>query len=447
MIAAAAAEEAKQAKKQAKKQRQREEAKAAKAAAARAADQGPKGATQAQDQAEPSRDAAAAPPHADSPPQSAAPAVAAGSQAESSSATQPTKPSEQDGNTAQSVAAEIQSVTTSRAGSDSLPPASPAAPSESSSIQDSLLPRPNPGKKRAKAGKPKDAPVAMPDVDPEVAHEAANSSQQQATEPVERSASSDAFSFLDDLADESTDVDQQQLASAAEEDFRPAMRDSADEVTDNWTVVPAGHRRQHAEAVQESVADRTTVGGNQQRRPPAAAHYDPEDDETETARYRQERHPVQSPQAQANANEQDADLEEPAEGSEDDHEDVIGLAALANAPPQRRRGVRAGRRHKKKNLRERAYDTTSPDNEPSGGPGYRPRAHHLPRSPLAGGHGDVGSPVRAGVGPALLPGPSMTWAAAAAGHGRVPAVASGTSPTQLILLTCCTVRPSMRSYM
>lgn len=430
MIAAAAAEEAKQAKKQAKKQRQREEAKAAKAAAARAADQGPKGATQ--DQAEPSHDAAAAPPHADSPPQSAAPAVAAGSQAESNSPTQPIKPSEQDGNTAQSVAAEIQSVTTSRAGSDSLPPASPAAPSESSSVPDSLLPRPHPGKKRAKAGKPKDAPVAMPDVDPEVAHEATSSSQQQATEPVERSASSDAFRFLDDLADESTDVDQQQLASAAEEDCRPAMRDPAHEVTDNWTLVPAvQHRRQRVEAVQESVADRTTVGGNQQRRPPAAAYHDPEDDETETARYRQERHPVQSPQAQANADEQDADLEEPAEGSElDDREDVIGLAALANAPPQRRRGVRAGRRHKKN--RERAYDTTSPNNEPTGGPRDRPRAHHLPRSPLAGGHGDVGSPIRAGVGPALLPGPSMTWAAATAGHGRVPAVASGTSPTQLV---------------
>jgi len=419
---AAAAEEAKQAKKQAKKQRKREEAKAAKLAlAAKVADEQQADATQAQDQPGPSAPAAASKAAV------AAPVTAVGLQPAPGKATsQPAQPADQNTSTVQSV--DSRSTTPSRAGSDSLQLASPAAPSEAnSSLPDDLQPRPKPGKKGEKPGKAKNAPVAVPDVDAEPSSEEPGSSQQQ-QQPSEvgtSQASSDFNAFLDSLSQQQ----QQQSVFAAQEDYRSALYDQHEESADSWTTVSGPQqRRQPAEAVQESEEDWIAVSGAQQHRQADHASAEPW---TTVASHQQQRHPVESQEIHAYAHQEDTGSELPADGDQHDN-GPIGLALLEGAPPQRRRGTRAGKRHKKRYgdaaqraqaqaVRDYVHSSTWSDNDSDSTAGDRLQAHH-PRTPLAAGHttSDIGSPVRAGSGVAPPPGlHRMSWAAAARGGDGV----------------------------
>lgn len=425
MYIAAAAEEAKQAKKQAKKQRKREEAKAAKLAlAAKVADQQQVDANQAQDQAGPSDPAAASEVAA------AAPATAVGTQPTSGKATQqPAQPAGQNTSTVQSAAAaDSHSTTPSRAGSDSLQLASPAAPSEAhSGLPDNLRPRPKPGKKGEKPGKAKIAPVAVPDVDAEPSSEEPSSSQQQQqpSEAGTSQASSDFNAFLDSIGQQQ----QQQSVFVAQEDYRSALHDQHEESADSWTTVNGvQHRRQPAEAVQESEEDWIAVSGAQQHRQADHASAEPW---TTVASHQQQRHPVESQEIHAYAHQEDTGSELPADGDQHDN-GPIGLALLEGAPPQRRRGTRAGKRHKKRYgdaaqraqaqaVRDYVHSSTWSDNDSDSTAGDRLQAHH-PRTPLAAGHttSDIGSPVRAGSGVAPPPGlHRMSWAAAARGGDGV----------------------------
>ncbi len=420
---AAAAEEAKQAKKQAKKQRKREEAKAAKLAlAAKVADEQQADATQAQDQPGPSAPAAASKAAV------AAPVTAVGLQPAPGKATsQPAQPADQNTSTVQSV--DSRSTTPSRAGSDSLQLASPAAPSEAnSSLPDDLQPRPKPGKKGEKPGKAKNAPVAVPDVDAEPSSEEPGSSQQQ-QQPSEvgtSQASSDFNAFLDSLSQQQ----QQQSVFAAQEDYRSALYDQHEESADSWTTVSGPQqRRQPAEAVQESEEDWIAVSGAQQHRHSAEADHASAEPWTTVASHQQQRHPVESQEVHAYAHQEDNGSELPTEGDEHDNAS-IGLALIED-PQRRRRGTRAGKRHKKRYgdavqraaaqaVRDYVHASTWSDNDSDSTAGDRLQAHH-PRTPLAAGHttSDIGSPARAGSGPAPPPGlHRMNFAAAAkGGHG------------------------------
>ena len=415
---AAAAEEAKQAKKQAKKQRKREEAKAAKLAlAAKVTDKQQADATQAQDQAGPSAPAAASKAAV------AAPVIAVGLQP----TRQPAQHADQNSSTVQS--AESRSTTPSRAGSDSLQLASPAAPSEAnSSLPDDLQPRPKPGKKGEKPSKAKNAPVAVPDVDAEPSSEEPGSSQQQ-QQPSEvgtSQASSDFIAFLDSLGQQQ----QQQSVFAPEEDYRSALNDQHEESADSWTTVSGPQqRRQPAEAVQESEEDWIAVSGAQQHRHFDEADHASAEPWTTVASHQQQRHPVESQEVHAYAHQEDNGSELPTEGDEHDNA-PIGLALIED-PQRRRRGTRAGKRHKKRYgdavqraqaqaVRDYVHASTWSDNDSDSTAGDRLQAHH-PRTPLAAAHttSDIGSPVRAGSGPTPPPGlHRMNFAAAAkSGHG------------------------------
>ena len=421
---AAAAEEAKQAKKQAKKQRKREEAKAAKLAlAAKVADEQQADATQAQDQAGSSAPAAASEAAVAAP----VPATAVGLQPASGKATpQPAQPADQSTSTIQSAAvADSHSTTPSRAGSDSLQLASPAAPSEAhSSLPDNLRPRPKPGKKGEKPGKAKNAPVAVPDVDAEPSSEEPSSSQQQQSEAGTSQASSDFNAFLDSIGQQQ----QQQSVFAAQEDYRSALHDQHEELADSWTTVSGPQqRRQPAEAVQESEEDWIAVSGAQQHRQADHASAEPW---TTVASHQQQRHPVESQDIHAYAHQENNGSELPTDGDQHDN-GPIGLALLED-PQRRRRGTRAGKRHKKRYgdaaqraqaqaVRDYVHASTWSDNDSDSTAGDRLQAHH-PRTPLAAGHttSDIGSPVRAGSGPAPPPGlHRMNWAAAARGGDGV----------------------------
>ncbi|DBA71119.1 TPA: hypothetical protein ACH3X2_011529 [Trebouxia sp. C0005] len=418
--AQAAAEEAKQAKKQAKKQRKREEAKAAKLAlAAKVADEQQADATQAQDQAGPSASAAAS--------EAAVPAAAAPVQSASGKATlQPAQPADQNISTVQSAAAaDSHQCTPSRAGNDSLQLASPAVPLEAHcSLPDNLRPRPKPGKKGERQGKAKNAPVAMPDVDVEPSSEEPSGSQQQQqpSEAGTSQASSDFNAFLDSIGQQ-----QQQSVFAAQEDYRSALHDQREESADNWTTVNGPQqRRQPAEAVQESEEDWIAVSGAQQHRHSAEADHASAEPWTTVASHQQQRHPIESQEVYAYAHQEDNGSELPMDSDQHDN-GPIGLALL-DGPPQRRRGTRAGKRHKKRYgdaaqraqaqaVRDYVHASTWSDNDSDSTAGDRLQAHH-PRTPLAAGHttSDIGSPVRASSGPAPPPGlHRMNWAAAARG--------------------------------
>ena len=426
---AAAAEEAKQAKKQAKKQRKREEAKAAKLAlAAKVADEQQAEVTQAQDQAGPSAPTAASVAAVAAP----VPATAVGLQPASGKATpQPAQPADQNTSTVQSAAAaDKHSTTPSRAGSDSLQLASPAAPSEAnSSLPDDLQPRPKPGKKGEKPGKAKNAPVAVPDVDTEPSSEEPSSSQQQQqpSEAGTSQASSDFNAFLDSIGQQQ----QQQSVFAAQEDYRSALHDQHEESADSWTTVSGPQqRRQPAEAVQESEEDWIAVSGAQQHRHSPEADHASAEPWTTVASHQQQRHPVESQEVHAYAHQENNGGELPTEGDEHDNAQ-IGLALIED-PQRRRRGTRAGKRHKKRYgdaaqraqaqaVRDYVHASTWSDNDSDSTVGDRLQAHH-PRTPLAAGHtmSDIGSPVRAGSGPAPPPGlHRMNWAAAAKGGDGV----------------------------
>ena len=422
MYIAAAAEEAKQAKKQAKKQRKREEAKAAKLAlAAKVADEQQADATQAQDQAGPSAPAAASKAAV------AAPVTAVGLQPASGKATpQPAQSADQNTSTAHSV--ESRSTTPSRAGSDSLQLASPAAPSEAnSSLPDDLQPRPKPGKKGEKPGKAKNAPVAVPDMDAEPSSEEPSSSQQQ-QQPSEvgtSEASSDFNAFLDSLGQQ-----QQQSVCAAHEDYRSALYDQREESADSWTTVSGPQqRRQPAEAVQESEEDWIAVSGAQQHRHSAEADHASAEPWTTVASHQHQRYPLESQEVHAYAHQEINGVELPTEGDEHDNAQ-IGLALIED-PQRRRRGTRAGKRHKKRYgdavqraaaqaVRDYVHASTWSDNDSDSTAGDRLQAQH-PRTPVAAGHttSDIGSPARAASGPAPPPGlHRMNFAAAAkGGHG------------------------------
>ncbi|DBB00067.1 TPA: hypothetical protein ACH3X1_013923 [Trebouxia sp. C0004] len=422
--AQAAAEEAKQAKKQAKKQRKREEAKAAKLAlAAKVVDQQQVDVTQAQDQAGPSDPATAS--------EAAVPAIVVGLQpASGKAAQQSAQPADQNTGMVQSVAAaDSHSTTPSRASSDSLQLASPAVPSEAhSSLPDNLRPKPKPGKKCEKPGKAKNAPVAVLHVDTEPSSEEPSSSQQQQqpSEAGTSQASSDFNAFLDSIGQ------QQQSVFAAQEDYRSALHDQHEDSADSWTTVN-GHQqhRQPAEAVQESEEDWIAVSGAQQHRHTADADHASAEPWTTVASHQQQRHPVESQDIHAYAHQEDNGSELPADGDQHDN-GPIGLALLEGGPPQRRRGTRAGKRHKKRYgdaaqraqaqaVRDYVHASTWSDNDSDSTAGDRLQAHH-PRTPLAAGHTTSDSPARAGSGPAPPPGlHRMDWAAAArGGDGALP---------------------------
>ena len=418
---AGAAEEAKQAKKQAKKQRKREEAKAAKLAlAAKVADEQQADATQAQDQAGSSAPAAASETAVAAP----VPATAVGLQPAAGKATpQPAQPADQNTSTVQSAAAADRHPTPpSRAGSDSLQLVSPAAPSEAhSSLPDNLRPRPKPGKA-------KHAPVAVPDVDAEPSSEEPSSSQQQhqPSEAGTSQASSDFNAFLDSIGQQ-----QQQSVFAAQEDSRSALHDRHEESADSWTTVSGPQqRRQPADAVQESEADWIAVSGAQQHRHFAEADHAFAEPWTTVASHQQQRHPVESQELHAYAHQENNGSELSTDGDQRDN-GPIGLALLED-PQRRRRGTRAGKRHKKRYgdaaqraqaqaVRDYVHASTWSDNDSDSTAGDRVQAHH-PRTPLAAGRttSDIGSPVRAGSGPAPPPGlHRMNWAAAAKGGDGV----------------------------
>lgn len=413
-------------KKLGKKQRKK-----AKEEAAQAASQLQSDPTQAQDQAGPSE---------------AAPTVAAAA-AQSSAVTEHAE-SNQVAHVETAIA-QSESAESSRADSGILQstaiaaqPSSPAGPSaaQSGRPEGVDVPKPKPGKKRAKEVKHKAVPVASPAA-AQVALEGQSGSRQQQ----EQMSPAVEHQITPDEPDESvsdltsaliTDNHQRQLSAAAQHDMAGVWGDIPDDSTAGWTQVNSNQQRQpRADAfdpLDPLANDWTDVTGNHQRQPLAEVYEDCTDDYTPvlnshqrqyaeahdaptnawTHVSNQQRHPA--PEAHdvvAYMATEGNGFEQPAEATADDNGgNLIGLAALEGAPPQRRRGVRAGRRHKKRygardaSARALIPDQDWPGNDSDDAPRDPIAAHHFPRSPLGAGPSAWGmpdaasSPVRNAVG-------------------------------------------------
>ena len=117
----------------------------------------------------------------------------------------------------------------------------------------------------------------------------------------------------------------------------------------------------------DSAAGWTVVNGHQRHADPAAAHTAPVD-------------PFSADLGQPDLSWGEQPMEEPDQGFEDPDLEKIGLAAMEGHFPLRRRGVRAGRRHKKRYAQR---DTSADDDSDHTVRGHLERGQ-LAQSPLAG---------------------------------------------------------------
>ena len=125
----------------------------------------------------------------------------------------------------------------------------------------------------------------------------------------------------------------------------------------------------------DSAAGWTVVNGHQRHADPVAAHCAPAD-------------PFAADPGHSDMLQAEQLAEELDQGPEDPDQEKIGLAAMEGHFPLRRRGVRAGRRHRKRGPQRDA----SPDDDSDHAVRGRPLAGQPPRSPLAGQYTSLGIP-------------------------------------------------------
>ena len=342
---------------------------------------------------------------------------------------QSTTPAVQNGSTIEAAVAQRESATVSTTSGDG-PPAvatvaqpdnvpEPSQPQGEPDVVPDLQRKPKPGKK-AKAA----VPIVKP-TEPSDVLVVAKQQQLQPSAPVEPQSSSDVPAEPRTVLTDAVVGRQRRPVLTMPPETSEAPTAFQNESSDDWNCF--NDSPQHASFI-DAIGTGWTQVGSHQRQPTTSDMRDESSVAPALVNGRHQQHPVPTDvhygESSAGwthvtgsahqllparvhappANMVAPDSEQPASAAVKE-EPRIGLASMETAPPQRRRGVRAGKRHKKRygarDAAARAALTEQAlleDNESDGTPRNRLHVAQLPRSPLAAGHSAWGIPGAAHVG-------------------------------------------------